>query len=160
MQLVEWLYEGSTTGKRVFLDGDHRIVFSVAANYPLENMSSATMLLKDCGNRMRKVAEDYRDHLQELPLRLLTSYQLAATQSDLASGMKGARVPISQGECMVCQKDCQLHPENVEQCALCLMSFHGRCAHSSLGSCVTPLAPIGSLFLSCVYIVSCKAVAC
>ena len=131
--LVDWLDEGSGTGKRVFLDDQKRIKFSVACDHPFENMSAATVLLKSIGSRMKKVNEGEREHIQELPLRLFSMYQLATTLDDLASAARGSpalRLPVSQGDCLVCQKDATLHPDNVVQCALCLLTFHPQCAHS------------------------------
>ena len=125
VQLVGWLYPGSETGRRVFVDESGGIKFSVAAAWPLENLATAQMILKDCNQRMRKVVKQDRETLNDTALRPKHMYELGLCQKTL---IKLGMPNIAEGECVVCGSEQSGDAEIIAQCSFCMSCVHGRCA--------------------------------
>jgi hypothetical protein len=122
VKLVDWLDEGSSIARPVFLDMNSKVVFSVAARIPLERLSDYQVLYPDVGIRMRKVPAAYRDMLPAFPLRIMEIWRNAGLRTCVPASIAA----LCGDACFICTRDRSMDTQLIHTCSLCLMSCHTR----------------------------------
>ena len=99
--------------KRVVLDEDNKVRYGTPWNFPWLDMSSATVILADCGVCMRKCDKPLRPSMPDHCLRLSEMFSTAKTSG------------ICSDRCILCDK-LGTTAEPVSRCSLCLVAMHSR----------------------------------
>lgn len=140
VHFVHWRSYGEI-GQTVVLDEDNKVKFSTPAFFPMVDMSSATIVVPDCGVRMEKVRRKERPVCPATALRLRDMLQNA-----LGVGCSGGGIL----HCSACGGHGSTDLAEPALCPLCLLAWHPACAnavaaHSLAESCIGATARLPAL---------------